>query len=913
MKNSLSGLRERIKQKKIKIAVVGLGYVGLPLAIEFAKRGLFVFGIEIDHDRLAHIRRKETYITDVTSAQLREALDSGRFSAAGDFRPVREAQVVIICVPTPLKRKYHPNISYIKQAVKAIAKNMQKATLVILESTTYPGTTDEVILPLLETGGRRHGEDFYLAFSPERIDPNNQAFPVHKIPKVVGGINRQATELAAAVYANIIEKVIPVSSSRVAEAAKLLENTFRLINIGMIDELAMMCHKMNIDIWEVIAAASTKPFGFMTFYPGPGVGGHCLDKGETLCVKDKDSLKVMEMPEFIRYLGSSKNGRVEVLSFDPLKRKSVFRQVTAASVRPYRGQMVTISTEGGRRIKVTDLHPMFVYNNNKWRLKYARDLEKGDSLPVSLGLPQLGQENIRSEVDLIAELRRRNSRLIEKIRVVPRDFYWSDYRREIGLVLRQSNKGKMPNAFWDYLSDNYLPLKYFYVLESLAPIDHGSLKLASGRGPSHSDIPAKILLDEEFCRLIGYYLSEGCYTKDKSARIRFSFNRSEREYIHDVLVILERLGVRASIYESKTWHTSCIKVPSNLFGFLLSDVLGCGKDCYEMNIPPRVFGFDDSRKKALISGLFRGDACVEHFFGKWHYRKNEKEYLHNVNTAHISFFTSSKRLFQQLVVLLHDLGIVPTFKKRKYLLTIFGYKQLSFFRSIFDGKKKLIVEKYLELNKNKPRNKTFVKRGGFATVKVRDISYSKGGLVYSLETEKPHSFVTSFGVAVHNCIPKDPLYLYWKARHHGFKSRFIKLASDVINYMPEYVAERVITLVKRKAQSEKRKMKILVIGVTYKKDVMDLRKAPPIDIIDVLQKKGIDVFYHDPLIPYLKINHIDLRSARLGREELRKFDCVIIATDHSSLDYAFILRNARLIFDTRNVYKGVEDKKIIKL
>ena len=439
MKSAISGLRERIKNKKVKIAVVGLGYVGLPLAIEFAKRGLFVVGIEIDRDRLAHLRRKETYITDVTSGQLQQVLAAGRFSAKGDFKCLKEIDVVIICVPTPLRRKYHPNISYIKQAVRAIARNMACGTLVILESTTYPGTTEEVILPLLEAGGRRHGKDFYLAFSPERIDPNNKDFPVHKIPKVVGGITKDATELASLVYRNIIEKVVPVSSPRVAEAAKLLENTFRLINIGMIDELAMMCHKMGIDIWEVIEAASTKPFGFMPFYPGPGVGGHC--------------------------------------------------------------------------------------------------------------------------------------------------------------------------------------------------------------------------------------------------------------------------------------------------------------------------------------------------------------------------------------------------------------------------------------------------------------------------------------------IPKDPLYLYWKARHHGFKSRFIKLASDVINYMPEYVVDRVLTLVKRENRQGAKtdKARILVIGVTYKKDVKDLRKAPPIDIIDVLQKKGVGVSYYDPLIPYLKMNHVDLKSIKLTKEELGNFDCVIIATDHSLLDYGFILKNSRMIFDTRNIYRNAKSDKVVRL
>jgi UDP-N-acetyl-D-glucosamine dehydrogenase len=436
MYNIFGDFKKRIYQKKIKIAIVGLGYVGLPLAVEFAKKGFYVLGIEIDKDRLNHIKRKESYITDISSSQLRQVLVKGRFSATGDFAALKEVDVIIICVPTPLKRKYHPNISYIKQAVKSISKNIKKASLIILESTTYPGTTEEVILPMLEQRNLKHNKDFFLSFSPERIDPGNRNYPVNKIPKVVGGISKEATRLAVLVYQNIIDKVVPVSSARVAETVKLLENTFRLVNIGLIDELAMMAHKMNIDIWEVIEAAKTKPFGFMPFYPGPGVGGHC--------------------------------------------------------------------------------------------------------------------------------------------------------------------------------------------------------------------------------------------------------------------------------------------------------------------------------------------------------------------------------------------------------------------------------------------------------------------------------------------IPKDPLYLYWKAKHFGFRSRFIKLASDIITYMPEYVVKRLEHILENR-HIQLKKAKILIIGVTYKKDIKDLRKSPAIDIIEILKERNIQVSYYDPIIPYLKLGHIDLKSIKLNKGLLNRFDCVVVATDHSSLDYSFILKNSKLIFDTRNVYKSISDKKIVRL
>jgi len=278
MNDYLNKFKIKLKNKSIKVAVVGLGYVGLPLALEFSRKNFTVFGIEIDKDRLAHLKKQETYITDISPRELKAALNSKRFIPCGDFKILKEAEVVIVCVPTPLKRKLHPDISFIKEAIKSISKNLKAGSLVILESTTYPGTTDEVILPLLESNGLKHGEDFYLCFSPERIDPGNLKYPVSKIPKVIGGVSKEAGLLGKAVYEIIVNKVILVSSTRVAEITKLLENTFRIVNIGLIDELAMMAHKMKIDIWEVIDAAATKPFGFMPFYPGPGVGGHCIPK-----------------------------------------------------------------------------------------------------------------------------------------------------------------------------------------------------------------------------------------------------------------------------------------------------------------------------------------------------------------------------------------------------------------------------------------------------------------------------------------------------------------------------------------------------------------------------------------------------------------------------------------------------------
>jgi len=269
-------LRKKIATKKAQIAVVGLGYVGLPLAVSFAKKGFKVFGLDKDHDRVAKINRKESYILDISTAEVKSVIESGCFEASTRFDVLKEADAIIICVPTPLKRKYTPDISYIVSAVRTIKQYFKKDALIVLESTTYPGTTEELIKPLLEKGGLKAGRDFFLSFSPERIDPGNKNYDVTRIPKIVGGLTPLCGQLTKELYENIIKKVHLVSSARAAEMTKLLENSFRIINIGWINEVAMMCHKLNLDVWEVIEAAKTKPFGFMPFYPGLGVGGHCI-------------------------------------------------------------------------------------------------------------------------------------------------------------------------------------------------------------------------------------------------------------------------------------------------------------------------------------------------------------------------------------------------------------------------------------------------------------------------------------------------------------------------------------------------------------------------------------------------------------------------------------------------------------
>jgi UDP-N-acetyl-D-glucosamine dehydrogenase len=269
-------LEAKIATRTARFGVIGLGYVGLPLGLTLSDAGFNVTGIDIDTNRVGAIAAGRSYITDINDAELQKATRDNRFRATTDLSEIRNLDAVSICVPTPLRKTKDPDMSYVIAAADAIAAHLHAGQLVILESTTYPGTTDELILPALEARGLKVGEDFFLAYSPERVDPGNPHFSTRDIPKVIGGITNRCAELAALLYGSAMKHIVPVSSTRVAEMVKLLENTFRSVNIALVNEIALMCSHMKIDVWEVIKGASSKPFGFMPFYPGPGLGGHCI-------------------------------------------------------------------------------------------------------------------------------------------------------------------------------------------------------------------------------------------------------------------------------------------------------------------------------------------------------------------------------------------------------------------------------------------------------------------------------------------------------------------------------------------------------------------------------------------------------------------------------------------------------------
>ncbi len=272
----MANLIKRIKSKDVHIAVVGLGYVGLPLAVEFASAGLRTTGIDVNAEKVQQVNDGGSYVPDVPGERIKALVADGLLSATTDYSVLKDVDCVSVCVPTPLRKTKDPDISYILDAADGIARMLHKDMLIVLESTTYPGTTEEVFLPRISSNGLEVGKDVFVAFSPERVDPGNKTWQTRNTPKVIGGVTERCAEVATALYQHAVEEIVPVSSATVAEMVKLLENTFRMVNIGLVNEMALICDRLGVNVWEVVEAAATKPFGFMKFTPGPGLGGHCI-------------------------------------------------------------------------------------------------------------------------------------------------------------------------------------------------------------------------------------------------------------------------------------------------------------------------------------------------------------------------------------------------------------------------------------------------------------------------------------------------------------------------------------------------------------------------------------------------------------------------------------------------------------
>lgn len=412
-----SVFEKKIESKSALIGIIGLGYVGLPLAVSFATQGFKVLGLEQNPKRRKALNQAKSYINDVSGADLAPLIKSKCLRVIDNYVPLKKADAICICVPTPLDKNKQPDISFVKSVTNQLSKIIRKGQLIILESTTYPGTTEEVIKPKLEKSGLKAGKDFFLAFSPERVDPGNKRFTMKTIPKVVGGINEQSTKLAALLYRQIVDQVHEVSSPRVAEMEKLLENVFRSVNIALVNEMAILCKKMDIDIWEVIEAAKTKPYGFMAFYPGPGIGGHCIPLDPFyLAWKAKEygiATKFIElageinqkMPEYVVELiqdalnkqgKTLKNSKVAVFGVAYKKDISDYRESPALKI-------IDLLQKKEAKVEYNDPHvPMVKVNGSSLR---SKNIKKADCAVIVTNHSDFEYKKMFKDIPLVIDTR----------------------------------------------------------------------------------------------------------------------------------------------------------------------------------------------------------------------------------------------------------------------------------------------------------------------------------------------------------------------------------------------------------------------------------------------------------------------------------------------------------------------------
>ena len=859
------------------VAVLGLGYVGFPLAELLVKSKKYrVIGLDISPEKIAWAN---------------STLKSNLFTATQDFAQIKQADISVVCVPTPVFKNYMPDYGPVKNACLSIIKNLKPGQLIIIESTINPGTCEEVVLPILERFGAVAGKDFLLAHCPERIDPGNKKWTLINIPRNVGGIDERSASEAATFYRSFLKSEVKVLNSiKAAEATKIVENTFRDINIAYVNELAMSFDKLGIDILEVIEGAKTKPFAFMPHYPGAGVGGHCFEKTQIVFLKTKNGIETLTFEELFKHIENAPKTdkeNMEILSFDLKTQKSCFKKLLLVTKRSC-DTITRLRTKYGFEIKVTDKHPIVVYRNGVMAVCLAKDIQLNDTLVINKTIPSFSSKYDINTIESI-----KNTPLSQKVRVGLKKSSWKNWANSLSPLFNDTKR-----AVDTYYRYNFLPLPIYLQAKErhLVSVSEKQLVLKTGRGPSYHSMPATIKTDKNLCRLIGYYLSEGCLTKDKSSRVRFSFHSKEYEYLNDVKNILKSFNIPFSEYHSKQHRASYIKVSSDIFGNIIQNILGCGTNCYSMNIPAQLLALPATSRKEIIKGMLRGDGGVEVTEGKRFYKKNGTDYFHENNSAGVNYFSSSKKLFQQMIALLLDQNIFPRIQKREGLLRISANNDIEKMRDYFDGEKQNLLIRSLNNKKKIINHDTLLRHKTFFLAPVTSIETLPTDTVYSAEVEDTHTIVTSYGIVAHNCIPVDPYYLIERALHSGFEHRFLEMARKVNNGMPAYT----VGLLENEAEKLKlslKKMTIGLLGLAYKKDIADIRESPSLQILKTLKSKRLKIEIFDPFLP-AKSTVKDLKTF------VKKCSAVILATNHSVFEQNLVnmLKNSnvKIFIDGRN-------------
>ena len=841
---------------KRKISVIGLGYVGLPVAVAFAKQGT-VIGFDINKQRITELNEGYDCTLEVAAEEL-EGLDI-IFTDVPE--QIQQADFHIISVPTPVDSNKQPDLLPVLRASKTVGKQLKINDIVVYESTVYPGATEEVCIPVLEQqSGLTCGVDFSVGYSPERINPGDKKHSFTNIIKVVSGLDETTLQIVAEVYKSVITAGVHYAPSiKVAEAAKVVENTQRDINIAFMNELAVIFDRMQVDTADVLEAASTK-WNFLNFKPGL-VGGHCLAGSETIWIKDGDNIFLTSFADFVeRKLKTKKsimyhgteikfpNKNYEVLSFNPSTETTSFTKIRAFTKTRY-DKLLKIKTSIGKEMLVSDKHPVIIKENEQYNVKLAQDVSKNDGIPIITKLPIIYQQQKINLIDLF-----KNSVLASKIRVKLKNKSWRDFNT---LISKANLNKKVSNFFYfDYLPFiDYLKIRNQF----LGLANENELLLVTGRGPSFSSIPAIFNIDENFARFIGYYLSEGCLTEDKSLRTRITLNKQEYELLDDLTSILNKWQIKFSIYQDKKCNAQTLKISNRLFGEMLR-YLNTGKDSYDANIPNIIMFNNDKIRFEVLKGVLRGDGGFS-------------------LPAKFCYFSSSKQLFEKVVLLLHNFDIFPILQKREGLLEVCAKKQLEKLTDcVLDNKKTKLTTALNNISRY-ARSNNYHKADGFFISKVKNITEEiNSTFLYSLEVPSTSNYIITNGIMTHNCIGIDPYYLVHKSKQLGHNPQIIPAARAINDGMGEFVSQKILEHLQDNGYLIPEST-VTILGLSFKENVPDLRNTRVIDIVKSLQQHNIKVQIHDPLVDVQEVM-AEYKISINSKQNLQKAQCVVLAVPH---------------------------------
>ncbi len=889
------------------VSIVGSGYVGTTVAACLADLGHEVTTIDIDEGIVDAINAGEAPIHEPGLDELVATHGGDRLRATTDYDAVRETDLTMLALPTPSNEDGSIDLQYMEAGAASVGEALAAGEggddphLVVTKSTVIPTTTEERLAPRIAEAGLTRGADFLVAANPEFQREGTAVADFLQPDKLVfGADDDRAFERLHALYAPLREAAdadVPVVETGIAEAEmiKYANNTFLAAKVSLINDIGNVCKEFGVDAYEVAEAIGLDDrIGERFLRSGVGWGGSCLTGDQRVMAKDEDGTRLLTLAEFFdQYVSDGAVEEVSVLSCDE-QGTFEFKPVQAATRRPYEDELYTVRTKMNKEVTVTSDHPMVTVESGETAIREAEALSPGDHLPVQTSLPV---DPIGS-VDLL-ELVASSDRFDNSSVYLKPSFELATIDDEFRAALAEYNRQFDYSKLHDLVRSNYLPLDVFLTYEDELPIDREDLSLYTTVGGGQTYVPAIIDADDEFWRFIGYYLSEGHIHEDDSTRgsnvrkrVFLSFHPSdEHKYVSEVESFYERLGIR---YRTETQDTATqIEVSSRVFAYLL-EWLGCGTGSYTAAIPDLAYQEPTDHRKALLSGLFRGDGHIE--------------YTSHSNAVVYDYGSVSQDLIQGMQFLLHSLGIVPSYKtsqsakstKPAHFLRVSSKRQIALLKDMFLSAEQQKIQQRLDAYDRDIKPTGHTDGGIHTTVKITDVTVTEASTdVYSLEVAENHTFVTTDGLVVHNCFPKDTDAIIAAARERGYDPTVLSAAVELNDAQPE----RLLALLDEHVDVAGKR--VAVLGLAFKPGTDDIRNTRAVPVIEGLRERGAEVVAYDPVaVEAMRERYPDIEYADSAGEALDGAHGAVVVTDwdeFAALDEAFDAMADPVVVDGRRI------------